>query len=154
MSSYPTSYFALAYHIWHMGVSLPFMIHIRHWPLSWRSNLQGFLYDFMFCATDIFFILFRWHSHIRCRILLWPLLNIGLWYQYLSYTFTVNLSLGKVAFALWHRNNNLAHWYIMHINIAYLLRKKHVTYNTQYICVWSKERCHYIWYIPPVRYTK
>ena len=89
--------------------------HVDLWP-------QGQLYrvfDMALCLGHSFFV--YWYSHtisgtwvfhhrIMCHIHSWTLYDLDLWPQYQHYIFTMNLSMGKIIFALWHRHTKFGTW--------------------------------------------
>ena len=72
------------------------------------------------CPTSNFYMYFLWHGQMGLspledvlrtyHIHLWPLHDLDLWSQYQNNIFTMNLCLGKIVFALWHRHTIFGTW--------------------------------------------
>ena len=112
--------------------------HIRHLGLSQWDNVswhswsrydvdllpQGQIYSVFKKVSQLghsFFVLWHsctifgtWESHYgtMCHIHSWPLYDPYLLPQYQNYIniFTMNLFLGKIIFALWHRHTKVSPW--------------------------------------------
>ena len=80
---------------------------------------QGQIYKVFDMLWPQFFVL--WLSHTifgtwvhqhgtMCHIHSWPLYDLDLWPYYQIYIFTMNLCLGKIVFAFWHRHTKFDLW--------------------------------------------
>ena len=107
-------------------VSCTFMIQIRPWTLTSRSNLGPIGFMAWFCVRATAFCL--WHCHTMfgtwvyhhgtiCCIHSWPLYDLDLWPQYQNLYFHHEFKSGKIVFALWHRHTKVWHMSVLRDNM-------------------------------------
>ena len=90
-------------------MTLTFYLKVKFIVFFKKASRSGHSFFVLWHSCTIFG---TWESHhgTMCHIHSWALYDPDLLPQYQNYIFTMNLCLGKIIFALWHRHTKVSPW--------------------------------------------